>query len=300
MKGVINVLKPPGMTSSDVVVFLRRNLGVKKVGHTGTLDPDAAGVLPICLGKATKISDYITQGRKTYICELMLGTTTDTLDISGKVLTKTDCIPGTRKIIEVIRGFKGENDQIPPMYSAIKVKGKKLYELARQGVTLDIPPRKVFIYKIKILTLTDKGRILLEIECSKGTYIRALCRDIGDTLGCGGTMSFLLRKCTGSFSLDRSHTLDEIIAAVKNGLTDTVLVPIDEVLSSLMPYIILDKDSMKRIINGNKVYADCIVEDTSTDIGEMCRLYCDGVFIGIGYCTIENKKRYVRLKTMLM
>lgn len=300
MKGVINILKPPGMTSSDVVVYIRKNLGIKKVGHTGTLDPDAVGVLPICLGKATKISDFITSGRKTYICELMLGVTTDTLDISGNVLKTTDFIPRAKEIKEAVEDFKGEISQIPPMYSAIKIKGKKLYELARQGVVLDIPPRKVFIYDINILSYIDEDRVLFKIECSKGTYIRALCRDIGNILGCGGTMSFLLRKTSGDFSIDTSHTLDEVIAAVKNNEKDKVVIPIDKVLSDYMPYILLGKDCMKKIINGNKVCADSIIKSTSKDIGVSCRVYCNEDFIGIGGCYIENGKKYVRLKTNLM
>ena len=184
--GIINVYKEKGFTSHDVVAKLRGIVGQKKIGHTGTLDPDATGVLPVCLGKATKLCDLLTDKDKTYEAVMLLGMTTDTQDITGRILEdkSTETLTAD-KVREVIESFIGDYDQIPPMYSALKVNGKKLYELAREGKVVERKARPVKILDIRIIEM-DLPRVRMEVSCSKGTYIRTLCHDIGEQLGCGG------------------------------------------------------------------------------------------------------------------
>ena len=191
--GIINVYKEKGFTSHDVVAKLRGIVGQKKIGHTGTLDPDATGVLPVCLGKATKLCDLLTDKNKTYEAVLLLGKTTDTQDITGEVLEEKSTEALTEeKVREAIEGFIGDYEQIPPMYSALKVNGKKLYELAREGKVIERKARPVKILDIQILEI-DLPKVRMEVSCSKGTYIRTLCHDIGEKLGCGGCMESLMR-----------------------------------------------------------------------------------------------------------
>lgn len=190
--GIINVYKEKGFTSHDVVAKLRGIVGQKKIGHTGTLDPDATGVLPVCLGKATKLCDLLTDKNKTYEAVLLLGKTTDTQDITGEVLEEKSTEALTEeKVREAIEGFIGDYEQIPPMYSALKVNGKKLYELAREGKVIERKARPVKILDIQILEI-DLPKVRMEVSCSKGTYIRTLCHDIGEKLGCGGCMESLI------------------------------------------------------------------------------------------------------------
>lgn len=208
--GVINVLKPPGMTSHDVVSFIRRTYGLKRVGHAGTLDPAAAGVLPVFLGSATRLIEYVTDCDKSYRVELTFGYATDTGDDTGTVIAQAPCpaLPAER-LAEVLRSFLGDSEQIPPMYSAIKVNGKKLYDLARSGVTIERQPRKITITDIRLLTAKD-NTLLFDVVCSKGTYIRSLCMDIGEKAGCPAVMSFLVRTRVGQFSLQEALTVEEI------------------------------------------------------------------------------------------
>lgn len=299
MNGVINVLKPPGMTSSDVVVFLRRLLNIKKVGHTGTLDPDAAGVLPICIGKATRISDYIMHQDKVYRCEVKLGLETDTADISGKIISRTDSYPDFNSLTEAIASFQGDIEQIPPMHSAIKVNGKKLYELARQGIELEVAPRKISIYSIKIMNYAPPDTFMLEVICSKGTYIRALCRDIGRYLGCGAVMSFLLRYRTGYFSLPQSLTLDEIKTAHENGTAADFIIPMESALKEVLPQVYLKDDCMAKLCNGNKIDISNIT-NMSENVGNnpFFSVICGTTFIGIG--CFDDSSRYVRMKNVLI
>lgn len=300
LNGIINVLKPPGMTSSDVVVFLRRSLAVKKVGHTGTLDPEAAGVLPICLGKATKIADYIMHQNKVYRCEMKLGVETVTSDMTGKIISTSDNFPNLTKIIDALNQFLGEIDQKPPMYSAIKVDGKKLYELARQGIELDIPPRRINIFSLTLLSFNPPDTVLFEVVCSKGTYIRSLCRDIGRYLGCGATMSFLLRTKTGSFFVQDSNTLDEILLAAKQGTLEKIILPIDTALQAVMPSIILRHDCLEKVSQGNRVSIDLVINNISEiEQGQNCSIFCDDTFMGIGYYAVEEKIGYIQMKNVL-
>ncbi|AFQ45501.1 tRNA pseudouridine(55) synthase TruB [Desulfosporosinus meridiei] len=218
MEGIINVLKPPGMTSSDVVVWIRRSLKMKKVGHTGTLDPGVAGVLPICVGKATRLAEYITDQGKKYIAEVKFGITTDTQDAYGKVIQET--LPSLDKadLERILPDFTGKISQLPPLFSAVRKEGKHLYEYARKGIPIEITPREVIIYKLNLEQWYqgEFPKAVLNIECSKGTYIRTICHDLGQTLGCGAHMSYLVRVRSGSFKIQESWTLEEIEEAVRN------------------------------------------------------------------------------------
>ena len=202
MDGVIAVNKPWGKTSHDMVYFMRRTAGIKKVGHTGTLDPAATGVLPICIGKATKAAELLTASDKSYRAEIALGMTTDTLDAEGEILTEQPFEHVTKEMLEnSIKKFIGEIEQIPPMFSAIKRDGKKLYELAREGITVEREKRRVRIDKIELLEFDrEKGTAKIDVDCSKGTYIRTLCEDIGMDIGCGAYMNSLERTRSGSFN----------------------------------------------------------------------------------------------------
>lgn len=301
MNGIVNVLKPPGLTSSDVVVYLRRKLGIKKVGHTGTLDPEAAGVLPVCLGKATKISDYIMHQDKVYRCGMKLGITTDTADLTGEIISKSEDLPDLNQITEALNSFLGESEQIPPMYSAIKVNGQKLYQLARKGTEIDLPPRKINIHEIKLLSFQPPDNVLFEVGCSKGTYIRALCRDIGSVLGCGAAMAYLVRTRTGTFTAEESSTLDEIISAHEQGSLSSLILPMGKALEHVMPSIKLKKECQERVSHGNSVSMDYIISNTQGIApGELCSIYCGDIFMGIGYYISYNKQRLVKIKNVLI
>lgn len=254
MNGILNIYKPMGMTSHDVVNRVRRISGIRKVGHTGTLDPDAEGVLPICIGKATKVADMLTFSDKRYTTTLKLGMTTDTQDTSGKILECKSVNVSQSKIENVIKTFSGELMQIPPMYSAIKVNGKKLYELARKGIEIERKPRKITIYEINILKINGEN-VELDIKCSKGTYIRTLCHDIGDVLGCGGCMARLVRTQTSTFEIDNSVTLDKL---ENHGILQFLL-PVDELFD--YEKIFVDGEDERKILNGNSVKSDSVKED---------------------------------------
>ena len=213
MNFFINCLKPPGMTSHDVVAFTRRILKTKKVGHTGTLDPSVAGVLPIAVGKATKAIEYLADDKR-YRCEALLGMVTDTQDLDGRIIENAKCL-GIRPeaITANLKSFVGTIQQVPPMYSAVKIKGQKLYQLARSGNHIDVPARTAIVKKIDVLEIKKNGSyytILFDIICSKGTYIRTICHDLGQSLGCGGVMSFLVRTAAGPFQIIDSITIEEM------------------------------------------------------------------------------------------
>lgn len=227
--GILNIYKEKGYTSHDVVAKLRGIVGQKKIGHTGTLDPDATGVLPVCLGKATKVCDLLTDKDKTYRAILRLGITTDTQDVSGQVIKERD--PRGLKEEEVrqaILSFVGAYEQVPPMYSALKVNGKKLYELAREGKTVERKSRPVHIHEIQIQEM-NLPRVEFTVTCSKGTYIRTLCHDVGEKLGVGGCMEELERIAVGRFHLRNALTLKEIQEMKEEGTLEEVLRPVDSV-----------------------------------------------------------------------
>jgi len=241
MNGILVVNKEKGYTSRDVVNIVSKILGTKKVGHTGTLDPIAEGVLVLTVGKCTKLCDYLTSNDKEYIAEFVLGYETDTLDNTGEVLKRSEKIVSSEEIIKCINSFVGEYDQVVPKYSAVKINGKKLYEYARNNVSVDLPSRKVLIKDIEVLSVGES--IKIKCSVSKGTYIRSLIRDIGGTLGTYATMTSLVRIKQGIFSIDNSKTLDEM----KNG--DYNLIKVDELFKEY-PKIVLDDENNKKISNG--------------------------------------------------
>ena len=286
MNGIINIYKEQGYTSHDVVAKLRGILRMKKIGHTGTLDPDAVGVLPVCTGRATKLCGMITDWGKTYEAVMLLGTRTDTQDISGNILSQTEVNVTKIQIMDVINSFTGEYDQIPPMYSALKHNGKKLYELARQGIEIERKPRRVNIKSILIndINLEDSDKtVTFTVECSKGTYIRTLCEDIGNRLGCGACMQSLKRTRVGSFSIDNSYTLSQIEQMVQAGKTDEILTPIDEMFSDSRK-IIISQEYDKLLYNGNKLPYNSIQgkNDVQHNEDEQVRVYDkNDEFIGV-------------------
>ncbi len=255
INGIIPINKPQNWTSHDCVAVVRRVLHIKRVGHTGTLDPMATGVLPICVGTATRITEYMDRSFKEYKATLKLGITTDTQDIWGEVLSKCD-IPDTsdkkvrEKINEIFDSFKGEISQIPPKYSAIKVAGKKLYEYAREGKEVEIKPRKVFINRIEILNISG-DTIDFTVECSKGTYIRSICHDIGEKLGCGAAMSALVRTKAGGFLLKDCIDIEDIKEMTAEELRGE-LYKTDYPLSCF-DKIFLSKKQARDFVNGKKI-----------------------------------------------
>lgn len=247
--GIINVYKEKGFTSHDVVAKLRGILKQKKIGHTGTLDPDAEGVLPVCLGGGTKLCDMITDRSKEYEAVMLLGLCTDTEDISGKTLARYDVDTDAETIRSIIMSFIGEYDQIPPMYSAIKVNGKKLYELARAGREIERKPRRVTVDYLEI-TEISLPRVKFRVGCQKGTYIRSLCRDIGEKAGCGACMESLVRTRVGDFRLDDAHTLSQIEALAESGELSGIITPIDAYFKDC-PAITLSGREAALVKNGN-------------------------------------------------
>ena len=261
MDGVINVNKPLGITSHDVVYKLRRLLGIKKIGHTGTLDPDAAGVLPMCIGKGTKLAELLTATDKQYLAEMTLGALTDTQDKSGEVLERFEVNVSEEDILNVVKSFIGEIEQIPPMYSAIKIGGKKLYELAREGKTVQREARRVTIKNIEVKNIDlNLNTVTMLVDCTKGTYIRTLCEDIGKALGCGGYMSGLTRTRSGRFSIDEAFTLEQIENMIERGLEE-FFIPVQDVMTEYPKIVLADKNAGK-VRNGIKVR----VEGLETDV----------------------------------
>lgn len=276
MDGIFNVLKPPGMTSHDVIGFLRRALNTKKIGHGGTLDPDAAGVLPVFAGSATRLLSYAMDGRKQYIAEFTLGEQRDTGDDSGTVV-KTMPVPeiSEQQLREVLQRFLGKQMQLPPMYSAVKINGQKLYQLARKGVEVEREARPIEIYRLELLDFA-KSKFTVAVECSKGTYIRVLGEDIATALGTCGTMSFLLRTQVGSYLLNEAHTLQEI-AENPEACCAEPITAVDH-LSKL----ILTANQAARITNGVKTTVN------GTADGQYALLGPENEFLGIGKC-VESK-----------
>ena len=280
MNGIIIVDKEQGFTSMDVVACLRGVCKQKKMGHTGTLDPMATGVLPVCLGNATKLCDYLTDKRKVYEAEFLLGVQTDTEDITGTVLAKSDVNVTEDEVREACLSFIGEGFQIPPMYSAVKIDGVRLYDMARKGRVVEREKRPVTFYNIEVLSV-DLPKVAIRVECSKGTYIRTLCNDIGERLLCHAAMSSLRRIKTGDFDLKGAHTIDEIRAFVDAGRVEEILMPTDMVFKEDRSVTVLDE--FKRfILNGNAFRPDDAVEDIGPKEGEEVRVYDeDGHFYGI-------------------
>ncbi len=253
--GVINIYKEKGFTSFDVVAKLRGILKQKKIGHTGTLDPDAEGVLVVCLGKATKLCDILTDKNKSYEAVFRLGITTDTEDSSGTVLSQKDVCVSEEQVKDIIQSFVGEYRQIPPMYSAIRVNGRKLYELARQGIEIERKPRPVVIHDIEILSI-QLPVVKITVNCSKGTYIRSLCRDIGEQLGCGAALEHLLRTSVNAqetgfvFTTQDALRLSDVESLVSQGMLDSHIISIDRLFPGYLKYTVNENGNAK-LMNGN-------------------------------------------------
>lgn len=281
INGVINVYKEKDFTSHDVVAKLRGIVKQKKIGHTGTLDPDATGVLPVCLGNATKLCDMLTDKSKEYVTTMRLGFCTDTQDISGKVLEQKEVCVSEDKVREVIASFVGNYDQIPPMYSALKVNGKKLYELAREGIEIERKSRNVEIYGIEILDISLPD-ITMRVHCSKGTYIRTLCHDIGLKLDCFGTMVDLKRTKVANFLLENAHTLSEIEEMVKQQRIDEILTKTEDMFDYISVNVAPPYE--KLLLNGNPIYLNQIMERIRIGDKEQVKVYAKGRFCGIYLC----------------
>lgn len=246
MNGIVNIWKPKGMTSHDVVACVRRAAGTRRVGHTGTLDPMAEGVLPICIGKATHAVDYIVAAEKTYLCTMRLGETTDTEDATGTLVEKKPVLCSAEEAKAALSKFVGECDQIPPMYSAVHHNGQRLYALARQGITVERKPRRVTFFAIEPVEIS-LPQLTFRVRCSKGAYIRTLCKDIGEALGCGGHMTALSRIACGAFTAENAATLDDFTASPA-----AHLLPVETVFSHLGRITASEADA-RRIQNGVQI-----------------------------------------------
>lgn len=278
--GIINIYKEQGYTSFDVVAKLRGILKMRKIGHTGTLDPDATGVLPVVLGSATKLVDMLTDKKKEYIATLRLGITTDTLDITGTVLSENTPDVSEGEVRDAILSFIGPQLQTPPMYSAIKVNGRKLYELAREGIEIERQKRSIEIFDIEILDMSLPD-IRLRVECSKGTYIRSLCADIGDRLSCGAVMTSLMRTKSGDFAIDRAYTLREVEEAAAGGRVEEMITPVDY---CFMDYagVTVAGDIYKTVRNGNMIRKADIAGEMTEGNRSFVRIYdAEGNFLAV-------------------
>ena len=279
MNGIILIDKPQDWTSHDVVAKLRGILHERRIGHSGTLDPLATGLLVVFVGRATRAVEFAEADSKAYIAGLRLGVCTDTQDISGNVLSECSELPSEEYVRRAVRSFVGEIEQIPPMYSAIKIGGKKLYELARKGQSVERAPRRITVSSIEIIG-RDADDYLLKIACSKGTYVRTLCNDVGALLGCGACMSSLRRISAGAFSVQDAHSIDEVEAAVNDGRMVDIMLPVDTLFAA-MPELKVPESTAKRLKTGN------IIKTSAAD-GEY-RVYSDsGEFLLIGKA--ENGK----------
>ena len=279
--GFVNVLKAPGITSHDIVSHLRKIYGIKKIGHAGTLDPAAAGVLPIAIGKATRMLEYMDDVDKSYKTEVTFGFSTDTGDDTGKIIEQVEnyTMPTAEQVKDVLATFNGEIKQRPPMYSAIRINGEKAYNLARKNIEVEMPERTVFIHDIDFQEMTENG-FIFSVNCSKGTYIRSLCMDIGKKLGIPTVMSFLIRTHVGVFKLEESFTTEEV-----GLLPQMALKPVDFPIKHLPKYIISEEEAVM-IKQGKKID----IAENTTISGRFMRLYTDKEFAGIGrYVSSEQK-----------
>ena len=298
INGIINIYKEKGYTSHDVVAKLRGITKQKKIGHTGTLDPDAEGVLPVCFGRATKVCDLLSNKDKVYEAELLLGLSTDTQDITGKILEQksTDLLT-EEQVLECVLSFIGEYEQLPPMYSALKVNGKKLYELAREGIEVERKRRNVTIFEIQILEV-NLPVVRMRVHCSKGTYIRTLCHDIGEKLGVGGCMQSLLRTKVSCFELKESLTLKQVETFVKNGELEQILMPVDRLFQEKQA-IVVKPEFEALVLNGNPISKKAVEKAGVYEDQESVRVYDKkGCFVGI--FEYRAGKQEFRVKKMFL
>ena len=306
INGIINVYKEKGYTSFDVVAKLRGILKTRKIGHTGTLDPDAEGVLPVCLGKATKVCDLLSDKNKEYVAVMLLGKVTDTQDVTGTVLEEHPVEVSEEQVKEAVLSFAGDYMQVPPMYSALKVNGKKLCDLARSGVTVERQARPVQIYSIEIIKM-ELPRVCMRVRCSKGTYIRTLCQDIGEKLSCGACMESLLRTKVSGFCVQDALRLSEIEERVKKAVGQTApeqweagmfdfIYTVDSVFLQYKKAVIC-REWNKLLYNGNRMKKDMFVSYQSKWEQQPIRIYDEeGRFIGIyEYSDIQGDYKPVKL-----
>lgn len=285
--GILNVYKEAGYTSHDVVARLRGICKQKKIGHTGTLDPDAVGVLPVCIGNATKLSDMLTDRQKEYVADFRLGVTTDTQDISGRILEEREVLVSPSQVREAVFSFLGDSLQVPPMYSALKVGGKKLCDLARAGKEVERRPRPVTIYSIELLR-EEHPDYTIRVSCSKGTYIRTLCHDVGELLGCGGVMTGLKRTRVGEFWIEQAYTLEELQKLSESGELGKVLLPVEYMFRAL-PGFKAGREDYRALRNGNQLNfrtAGVLREGKGANLpfseGQEFRMYShENIFYGI-------------------
>ena len=294
--GIINVYKEQGYTSHDVVAKMRGILKQKKIGHTGTLDPMAEGVLPVCLGKGTKLCDMLTDKTKTYRAVLLLGVETDTQDTTGTVSRKQPVTVTEEEVREAVLSFSGEYNQIPPMYSALKVDGKKLYELARAGKEVERKARPVTIHDIRVEKI-ELPRAVITVTCSKGTYIRTLCYDIGRKLGCGGCMESLIRTRVAGFELEDSLKLSDIERLKAEGTLEEYIVPIDTVFEEY-PAVFTKPEFDRLVHNGNSCYLNQIAGNGITADGPV-RVY-DSACQFIGVYEVDGESRMLKPRKVFL
>lgn len=290
--GILNIDKPEGWTSQDVVAKLRGRLHIRRVGHTGTLDPMATGVLPVCFGKATRIIEYYDDDLKTYEAEFELGITTDTLDCTGEVLTRSAVNVSEEDVIQAVHSFSGWVIQIPPKYSALKVNGKPLYKYAREGVDVEIKSRRIYVADISVLEVNPElNRVRIRVTCSKGTYIRTICDDIGKKLGCGAVMTRLVRTASGPFDIKESLTLSDVLAMDDETLAENVI-SMEETLTHLGKIELKNMNSVPFYYNGRDIdggYYRVLQEPSVPEVfcetsrlGDKYRVYDpEGHFLGI-------------------
>ena len=298
MNGVLIINKPSDYTSFDVVAVIRKLSGQKKIGHTGTLDPMATGVLPLLLGSAAKAQGILPETNKKYIAGFRMGIATDTLDITGTVTEKYDCNFTKDELLNAIENFKGEQQQIPPMYSAVKKNGKKLYELARQGIEVERESRKIFIYKLNLLEYNENDFSgLIEVECSKGTYIRSLICDIGRYLNCSGIMTSLCRINACGYDISQSIKLDDIRKlfseenkCLKSNPIENMLLPTESIFSNYR-YVQVSEAQSKRFSNGGNLSLERTALKSSYTDGEIIRVKSqNGKFLGLGIIDLSLKE----------
>ena len=295
MNGFLIANKPTGITSSNLVVFVRKRLPRgTSVGHGGTLDPEASGVLPVCIGSATRLFDYIIDKKKTYIAELQLGVVTDTQDATGSIVEEHPVAATEEDLREAVKEFVGEIEQIPPMYSAIKRGGKRLYQMARKGEIIEVEPRKCRVDGVEVLDQTGEKKYRIRVDCGKGVYIRTLCHDIGAKLGCGGHMASLERVAAGIFTIEDALSREEIDAAYNEGTLAEKLIPLDAPLHHL-PAVYLTEAARHAVINGNVLKRKWMKAEAP--VAEAVRIYLNDVFAGIGQTQPDGT---VKFKAMLL
>lgn len=294
MNGIINIYKEAGFTSFDVVAKMRGILKIKKIGHTGTLDPDAVGVLPVCVGNGTKLVELLADHDKEYITELILGIATDTQDISGQIIKNAKVEVTCEEVTEAVMSFVGPSMQVPPMYSALKVNGKKLYELAREGIEVERKARPVCFHQIEILSM-DLPVVKLRVVCSKGTYIRTLCNDIGEKLGCFATMKSLIRTRVGNFGIEEAITLSQLEEKRNAGLLEEVVLSPDRVFAHLQA--VYAKEEFCRLLdNGNTIYPNMLENPPYFKDSVQVRVYGGTRFYGVfQYIAKDNKLKPIKM-----